>query len=1051
MSERSEMRKSAMWKSTLFLGLGLLVLNAGIALAQEAPDVEAIRRDIERNGWSFEVDDSFSGKLTPEQRMNLRGFNPPPDYQKILDANLRIYPVQKDLPTNLDWRELGGVTPVKNQADCGSCWAFAAVGELESFIKIYYGVETDLSEQQVVSCNPYGAGCDGGWANAAYFVFQQYGAVQENCMPYMGMDPPEAPCDQNLYKKYGFIDGWNSVSNNVEQIKAALQYGPLCTAIDASDEFEAYSSGCYDVPGGWTNHLVLIVGYDDRSCDGNGAWIIKNSWGPDFGEGGYIHVQYGAGSVGVSLTQLQYTAPQTSIEIHPAITVEPIYGDQMATINWTSGGASAPYVDIWFGSEGHCHEYLVAENVPNTGSYEWAVPNLGTNYGSLVVHPSTGTPDGFGFTQDQVRIIGHKTRYVSPTGGNVAPYETPETAARSIADAVTACTGTDSVMVAGGSYVGTVSVGTTVRLFGGFSSDFSQRDPEAFPTVIQSGSTGMRFTAGSGDFGMADGFIFRNCTGGNSSEPVSGRHGGAIYVKDAAPVISNCVFEDNRADPGTATGFGGAICVVGGQPTVSDCVFTGNIASRGGAVGVFAGAEASFSGCDFTANSCSDSMATFLGAGFYVEGAQVSLDGGRLVNNGGSGSGGGMFLTGSAGAVLDRVEVRGNRANGNGGGFQVNQSQLTLRNLEVLDNRSATGSGGGIGSDNADLAVRNVRVAGNSSAIMGGGVFASNLTGVVENCLIQDNTSGSGGGMVAFSGGPATVRNNIVTGNSSGLMAVGTEMTAGHNNVWQNNGADYVSMTAPASDISADPLFVVSGDGGYGLGQFSPCIDRGADDAGCLDPDGSRADMGLLGGPAADFVAPAFVAGATLQDLGGGTWRLSWDAGAEPDITHYVVYRDTTEVFEPSPLKALATVEHPATSYEDTPGMDCYYLVVAVDADGHSGGYSAQLFTDGDVVTPAGDSELPRSLAIAGVVPNPFNPRTTLSYDVPRTGRVRLAVFDIRGRLVRELVNGTVAAGRHTAVWDGRDRGGQSVAAGVYFARMEDGRSATTAKMVLAK
>ena len=73
-------------------------------------------------------------------------------------------------------------------------------------------------------------------------------------------------------------------------------------------------------------------------------------------------------------------------------------------------------------------------------------------------------------------------------------------------------------------------------------------------------------------------------------------------------MIKNCIFEDNRAEPSSGTGYGGAICAVGGQPEVIDCTFTGNIASKGGAVGLFAGAEMTMVDCMISANSCSDSL-----------------------------------------------------------------------------------------------------------------------------------------------------------------------------------------------------------------------------------------------------------------------------------------------------------------------------------------------------------------------------------------------------------------------------------------------------------
>ena len=138
----------------------------------------------------------------------------------------------------LNWYELGGITPVKNQAQCGSCWAFAATAEMEAFVKIYYGVELDLSEQQVVSCNPYGAGCDGGWATAAYYIFQQRGAVQENCHPYLEADPPIAPCEEANFRKYGWITGFNhcaEVPDDIGGISHTGDHARGCTGHSLGD------------------------------------------------------------------------------------------------------------------------------------------------------------------------------------------------------------------------------------------------------------------------------------------------------------------------------------------------------------------------------------------------------------------------------------------------------------------------------------------------------------------------------------------------------------------------------------------------------------------------------------------------------------------------------------------------------------------------------------------------------------------------------------------------------------------------------------------------
>jgi hypothetical protein len=98
-----------------------------------------------------------------------------------------------------------------------------------------------------------------------------------------------------------------------------------------------------------------------------------------------------------------------------------------------------------------------------------------------------------------------------------------------------------------------------------------------------------------------------------------------------------------------------------------------------------------------------------------------------------------------------------------------------------------------------------------------------------------------------------------------------------------------------------------------------------------------------------------------------------------------------------------------------------------------------------------GDEEVPSVHVLRGAVPNPFNPVTTLSYGVPRDAEVRLAVYNVAGRLVRTLVDGPVEAGYHSVVWDGRDDHGVGTSSGVYFCRMESESFTGTTKMVLLK
>lgn len=1038
-----------------FLLLALLTTTSGFVLAAglPAPDIEELRQQIKENGWSFEVNDDFSRTITPEERLNLRsGFVMTDADQREMEQHLKIFPMDKDpLPTSLDWRDVNGITPVKNQGSCGSCWAFAATAEMEAFIKIYYGVEMDLSEQQSVSCNPYGAGCDGGWAAASYYVFQQQGAVTESCMPYLGLDPPGAPCIQTGMKKYGYVTDYNYIPNSIDQIKTALQYGPVCTGIDASDAFEAYGGGCFDEISYSTNHLVLIVGYDDRSCDEDGAWIIKNSWGPGFGESGYITVKYGAAHTGNGVTQLQYVAPPVSIDLTGGINGADLVGGQIHDLTWSTSGAPVSNVDIWLGTEGHCHDILVGENLPNTGTYSWEVPNQSTDYASLVIFPSDGgTEEGYGVTHSPVSILGHQMRYVSDLGSNSPPYETPATAGHSISDVLNVCSGVDTVLVAGGNYPGSLTISGPVALMGGYSDDFSSRNPQTHVTRVVSGETGLRFLSGSGNMGSVDGVLFEDCVAGISSDPVGGQHGGAILINGASPTISHCVFNDNRGHLGGGLGYGGAICVIGGQPVIESCTFTGNVGSKGGALALFSGAQVSVNECLFDQNNCSDGAIDNIGGALYVENSTLVLDGGSISNGSVAYDGAALYAQ-DAVVELSNVELSGNQAVNSGGAILATNGFLTISGAKFNSNSAQAGSGGGIYADGATLALTNTHFQNNQSSVLGGGLGAMGASGKIENCLFLQNISGNSGGLMVVAASDFQIRNNIVMENQgSGLLAVGDHMMADFNNVVDNLPANYGNGTAGSHDLSLAPLFVDADGGNFGLAQFSPCVDAGQDDASCLDPDGSRADMGLLGGPAASFVAPAYVTGAALLQLGGGEVRLTWDSSAEENIVHYVVYRDTAAVFVPTPLRAVATVEHPSTTFDDAPPYDCYYLVAAVDADGYSSGYSQRVYTNAQV-SPVGDGFAPQVLAITGVVPNPFNPMAKVKFDLPRSGKVKLTVFDLRGRMVRELVSGQMDAGSHEVMWNGRDNGGQMSATGVYFARLSSADGVKTVKMVLAK
>nr|XP_015192100.1 PREDICTED: cathepsin K-like [Lepisosteus oculatus] len=195
------------------------------------------------------------------------------------------------LPKAIDYRKLGYVTPVRNQGSCGSCWAFSSAGALEGQLKKTTGQLVSLSPQNLVDCVKENDGCGGGYmTNAFKYVMTNRGIDSEESYPYVGED------QQCAYNKTGRATGCKGYKVIPEGSEKALQaavakIGPVSVGIDATlYSFQFYKRGVYydrncnkdDI-----NHAVLAVGYG-ATPKGKKYWIIKNSWGEDWGHKGYI-------------------------------------------------------------------------------------------------------------------------------------------------------------------------------------------------------------------------------------------------------------------------------------------------------------------------------------------------------------------------------------------------------------------------------------------------------------------------------------------------------------------------------------------------------------------------------------------------------------------------------------------------------------------------------------------------------------------------------------------------------------------------------------------
>lgn len=305
-----------MKKYNKFLVLSLAIVMLGAAAwAEETPEQMVARhqRIIDSLGlhWTPKVT-SVITDYTPEERKQMCGLKLPDNWREIWESHLdpnRFNKRAADLPSYFSWEDQGKVTGIRSQGSCGSCWIFSAVAALESQYLIFRQYNYNLSEQQLLSCVSQGWGCEGGWMEACYVHFRDHGVIFETAMPYQAND--EVPCTEDLYPVMADILDWTAVPGDVNSIKQAVMVAPVAVSMDVYEDFDIYGGGCYEWNGispYSAGHAVLIVGWDDDLCDGEGAWRVKNSWGTYWGDDGFFWIKYGESGIGWAAALLEVDA-----------------------------------------------------------------------------------------------------------------------------------------------------------------------------------------------------------------------------------------------------------------------------------------------------------------------------------------------------------------------------------------------------------------------------------------------------------------------------------------------------------------------------------------------------------------------------------------------------------------------------------------------------------------------------------------------------------------------------------------------------------------------
>jgi len=258
-----------------------------------------VARNAATTGATFGLT-KFADMSVEEFKSSLLGSIPP-----LSNPDVGVLPTQPiKVPQTWDWRTENMVTPVKNQEQCGSCWAFSCVENIESMWCKAKGLDcttfTPLSVQEIVDCDTTDNGCSGGWPYNAYqFVITEGGLETDANYPYTAQN---GNCNFQSNLVAVTISSWKYATTNSDETTLQsnlVSWGPLSVCVDA-EPWQDYTGGIMMAAdcGSSIDHCVQLVGYD--MTQSTPFWIVRNSWGTDWGENGYIRLQYGQDTCAVA-------------------------------------------------------------------------------------------------------------------------------------------------------------------------------------------------------------------------------------------------------------------------------------------------------------------------------------------------------------------------------------------------------------------------------------------------------------------------------------------------------------------------------------------------------------------------------------------------------------------------------------------------------------------------------------------------------------------------------------------------------------------------------
>jgi hypothetical protein len=514
--------------------------------------------------------------------------------------------------------------------------------------------------------------------------------------------------------------------------------------------------------------------------------------------------------------------------------------------------------------------------------------------------------------------------------------------------------------------------------------------------------------------------------------------GGGIYCDNAGPKLSHLIIENCEVDNNGPYSRGGGIF-----GNASDMIIENSIIRN---------------------NTCQS--ATYLqGGGMYINNSNLIIRNSDFFNNT-SQYGGGIYLHNSD-AVIINTMIRENEADINAAGVGVNVSNAELINCVIAGNIAMEFGGAICGWDYADIILTNCTLTENTGVLNGGGLFLNNgVTGIINNSIFWENIPEQIYYHPSNSPNQVEVNYSCFTNGENGITTSGNGLVN-----WQEG------------NIEDDPLFLNSEEHPYQINIASPCIDTGTPEPDYLDlpqfdllgnfriwdgnEDGtSRVDIGAYEFSAPSFqnlnISPLVLEFYNYEDCTDGlsftivnpnpyeitinniTQNGLFNEGlAEWHISNFTI--NLPHIIAPD--EALELTVEIGLPVEELRDILIDYIYIATEY----GQQEVRLLLDGNLITSFGENTIQVETQLNGNIPNPFNPSTLICYQLAEESHVAIEIYNIKGQIIKYLVNTNNQAGTYEATWDGRDLNNRMVSSGIYFYLMKADEYLEIKKMVLMK